>query len=124
MSDDPMDNLPSFNRVSIRAVLVTDGQDPRAALAQAGIINPVAVPVILGDDMDLSGGILGDGITPNLTGVLETDQEDDFGVWSDPPPNPTSARSVPEQPDTPVVTTLPAAFGLRPLAPVVRKPGA
>jgi hypothetical protein len=123
MNDDPMDSIPNFNRVSIRAVLVTDGQDARAALAKAGIVDPVALRVVMGDDQ--SGGFLGNGITPNLTGVLETEQEDDFDLLSDSAPIATSATPASEQqPDEPVVTMLPVAYGLRPLAPVVRKQGA
>jgi hypothetical protein len=124
MNDDPMDSIPSFNRVSIRAVLVTDGQDVRAALAKAGIVDPVALHVVMGDDLDQSGGFLGNGITPNLTGVLETEHEDDFDLLSDHALSATSANPASEQqPDAPVVTMLPAAYGLRPLAPVVRKQG-
>lgn len=72
MSDSPLDNLPAFNRVSIPAVLVHEGEDPAAALAEAGILDPVAVSVLLDDDeLDTSVGILGDGITPNIEAVLE-----------------------------------------------------
>jgi hypothetical protein len=129
MTDNPMDSVPSFNRVSIRAVLVTDGEDPGPALAEAGIFDPIAVPVVLGDDATLSGGILGDAVTPNLTAVLEPDQagdwqEDDWESSSEPPPNRTSAGSELRQPEKPTVTTLPEAFGHRPFAPVVRKTGA
>nr|WP_294555662.1 hypothetical protein [uncultured Rhodopila sp.] len=55
------------NRVSVRALLAGDGEDVTQALAQAGIFDPVAIPV----QLDPQGGFLGDGITPNLTGVLE-----------------------------------------------------
>ncbi len=77
MSDDPLSRLPSFSRVSIQAVLVKEGEDPSAALAEAGLVNPVAIPVLLGDEPHLSGGILGDGITPNLTAFLESAYPDD-----------------------------------------------
>jgi hypothetical protein len=117
MSDNPMDSLPSFNRLSIRAVLVTDGQDPRAALADAGIFNPVAIPVVLGEDFQ-SGDLLGNAITPNLTGVLEPDQEDDWGFSPPLPANRTSAAPTPQQPEKSAVTTLPEAFGRRAFAPV------
>jgi hypothetical protein len=121
MSDNPLDRLSAFNRVSIRAVLVHDGEDPSAALAEAGIFDPVAIPVVLGDETDLGGGVLGDGITANLTGVLETEQEDDFD--SSPfnqPDNQPGLRPEAAQRGEPVTTTLPAAFGLQPLAPVHR----
>jgi hypothetical protein len=118
MSDNPLDSLPSFDRVSIRAVLVEEGEDPAAALAEAGFTEVISIPVVLGEAADPSGGILGDGITPNLVAVLETEPED----GSDPA---TGARSVPvrsasaaEPPPEPSTTNLPSAFGLQPLAPV------
>jgi hypothetical protein len=116
----PMDKLPAHNRVSIRAVLVHEGEDPSAALAEAGFVNAVAIPVVLGEQPDLSGGILGDGITPNLTAVLETEQEDasdlSFGT------QPRSARAAPgaSPPSGPATTTLPPAYGMQPLSPVRR----
>ena len=115
-----MDKLPAHNRVSIRAVLVHEGEDASAALAEAGFANAVAIPVMQGEQLDLSGGILGNGITPNLTAVLETEQED---ALEDLPrmqrgavrPAPDGARL-----SGPVTTNLPATFGIRPLAPVHR----
>jgi hypothetical protein len=118
MSDNPMDKLPAFNRVSVRAVLVSDGENPSAALADAGFADPVALPVVLGEELDLSGGILGDGITLNLTGVLETETRE----TSDSGPGARSGTVVSASDDArssgPVTTTLPAAFGMQPLAPV------
>jgi hypothetical protein len=121
MSDNPLDKLPVHNRVSIRAVLVHEGEDPSAALAEAGFANPIAIPVVLGEHADLSGGILGNGITPNLTAVLETEQDESFDSSPDTPaarPTKADART-----SGPVTTVLPAAFGMQPLAPV-RKNGA
>jgi len=66
--------LQKANRLSLRCVLVTGGADPGPALAAAGIFDPVAIPVVFGDGPGLSGGILGDGRTPNLVGTLEFDQ--------------------------------------------------
>jgi hypothetical protein len=118
-----MDSLPSFNRLSIRAVLVTDGQDPQAALAEAGIFNSVAIPVVLGEDSPLSGGLLGNAITPNLTAVLEPDPEDDWGFSSPLPPSKKSPAPTPQQPEKTAATRLPEAFGQRPFAPVARRSG-
>jgi hypothetical protein len=120
MSDTPLDRLPAFNRVSIRGVLVHEGEDPRPALAAAGIVNPIAIPVVLGEELDLSGGILGNGITPNLKAVLETEQHDDFD--SSPTNQPSEAGSQPSAPRSaqPVTTTLPAAYGQRSFAPIHR----
>ena len=78
MSDNPLDRIPAYNRVSIRAALVHGDEDPGPALAAAGIVASIAIPVVMGEDIDLPGGILGDGITPNLMAVLETEQPDDF----------------------------------------------
>ena len=121
MTDNPMDSLSSFDRVSIRAVLVREGEDPSAALAAAGIFDPIAIPVIIGEDVSQSGGILGDGITPNLKAVLETGQAPPEGSSRDrePVPRRNTAESVtPREIGT---SLLPAAFGLQPLAPVRKK---
>ena len=124
MSDNPMDRLPAFNRVSIRAILVEDGEDPGHALAEAGFAEAVAIPVLIGDDPDLSGDILGNGITPNLTAVLETEIAD-AGPDAAPATQSDQVEGSSETQPGPGSTTtnLPAAFGMQPLAPV-RKRGA
>jgi hypothetical protein len=67
----------SMNRISIRAVFAAEGEDVAEALTRAGILNPVAIPVLLDqEDAHPVGILLGDGITPNLTGVLELDDDD------------------------------------------------
>jgi hypothetical protein len=118
MADNPMDSLHSFDRVSIRAVLVHDGEDPSAALAEAGIFDPVAIPVLMDHEGTSSDGILGDGITPNLTAVLESRHEGS----RDSPANRQKPAGRPEvalaSQYKSSVRMLPAAFGLRPLAPV------
>ncbi len=119
MSDDPAQRLAAANRLSIRAVLDTGQGDIQSALTKAGIFEPVAIPVWVGDDPRQQGGFLGDGITPNVTATLEPDEPDAF--YSDqafePPPQPASQAEA----AAPGTTTLPAAFGMRPMAPV-RKP--
>jgi hypothetical protein len=116
MSDNPLDKLPAHNRVSIRAVLVHEGEDPSAGLAEAGFVNAIAVPVVLGEHADLPSGILGNGITPNLAAVLETEQDESFDALSDTPAaRPTTADA---RTSGPVTTVLPAAFWMQPLAPV------
>ncbi len=122
-TDDPIDGWRKANRLSIRCVLVTGDADPGPALAAAGIFDPVAIPVVLGDRPDLPGGILSDGRTPNLTGTLEFDQLGAFG-------SPPGAQRQPAQsaadgwaPSGPVTTTVPPAFGMKSLAPIrVRAP--
>jgi hypothetical protein len=119
MSDNPMDKLPAHNRVSIRAVLVHEGEDASAALAEAGFTDAIAIPVMLGDQPDLAGGILGNGITANLTAVLETEQDDDAsGEPLDSQPASARPNRGNAAPSEPVTTTLPAAYGMQPLAPV------
>ena len=114
-----MDQVPAFNRVSIRAVLVNEGEDAHAALAAAGLVDPVAIPVLVGDDHDLGGGILGDGITPNLTAVLETEDDgEDAAVGAE--PSKSASASAETRPSIPVTDTMPAAYGMQPLAPVRR----
>jgi hypothetical protein len=119
MSDNPMDKLPAHNRVSIRAVLVHEGEDASAALAEAGFSDAIAIPVMLGDQPDVAGGILGNGITANLIAVLETEQDDDAS-GSSPNIQPDTARSGQGdvRPSGAGTTMLPEAFGMQPLAPV------
>src|SRR3954447_3738101 len=71
--DDPGSNRTAGDRVSIRALLVFDGEDATQAFSRAGIFDPVAIPVTLGNAGDPQGGILGDGMTPNLAGEIEPD---------------------------------------------------
>jgi hypothetical protein len=118
MSDNPLDRLPTVDRVSIRAVLVQEGEDPGVALAEAGFADMISVPVVLGEAADPSGGILGDGITPNPLAVLETEQEDGLDQAADARSVPVPLVSAAEAPSEPSKPNLPPAFGLQPLAPV------
>jgi hypothetical protein len=139
MSDNPLDRIPSHDRVSVRAVLVRDGEDPGPALTAAGIADPIALPVMFGEGQpDVS---FGDGFTANLTAVLEPDQAEDDVDPSvgeqgystdgyDPAGGPDDAGTVTKAgsaggavPAARLTTTsLPSAYGLQPLAPV-RRPG-
>jgi hypothetical protein len=125
MSDNPLDGIPTFDRVSIRAVVVYEGEDTGHALSEAGIVDPIALPMVVGEGQPDNS--FGDGITPNLTAVLEFDQEDDD------PFDAPSRDDGHQSPDTgsqgPTVTSqaqpgtasLPAAYGIQPLAPVRRR---
>jgi hypothetical protein len=68
VSDKTPDSQFGFDRLSLRAVLVREGEDTEAALAAAGIHEPVSVPVTFGPNSD------GSGLVPDLTAILE--QED------------------------------------------------
>jgi len=118
MSDNPLDRIPAYNRVSIRAVLVHEGEDPGPALAAAGIVDPIAIPVVPGEHLDLGGGILGDGITPNLIAVLEAEQHDDFDASPTNQLNLAVSKPGAVRPAEPVATTLPVTFGVGSFAPV------
>ncbi len=114
MSGNQMDNPSAFNRVSLRAVLVSPGDDPGRALAEAGIVDPLSLPVVFGEDPRPPSCILGDGVTPNLVAVLETETGEMRHA------SPETAGSAPD--DAPrsgsVTAMLPAAFGAQPLAPI------
>ena len=101
--------------MSIRAVLAHDGEDVTQALARAGIVDPVAIPV----QAEPVGGCLGDGITPNLTGVLEPDEAEEDGpgiaAVSAPPPL-DAARSA-----RPAAAMLPAERGMQAFAPIRKR---
>lgn len=126
MEDDPAQRLAKANRVSIRAVLVSDQNvDVQSVLAKAGIFDPVAIPVLLGDKPDVPHGIFGDGVTPNLTGILEPDAPDALDArHAEPAPHePGASKHASGTRRQPLPTAnLPAAFGLKPMAPVRRRP--
>lgn len=121
MSDNPLDRIPSFDRLSVRAAVVPDGEDPEAAVAAAGIVDPVILPVVFGESVpDRS---FGDGFTPNLTAVLEFDQpvadassapssDQASGAGGSAGSEPTARASAP------ATANLPASYGSQALAPV------
>ena len=118
-SGDPTDRVSAINRISIRAVVVADGEDPSAALAEAGIVDAVAVPIMIGDEPDQSGGLFGDGRTPNLIAVLETVQADEDALYDRSGAKPASTGAAADTPPASTPTSmLPAAYGMQPLAPV------
>jgi hypothetical protein len=120
MSDNALDRIPAYNRVSIRAVLVHGDEDPGPALAAAGITDPIAIPVVMGEVLDLFGGMLGDGITPNLMAVLETEEQEDFGYSPANRSDQTDSQPDAARPASPFTTTAPLAFGMRSFAPIGR----
>ena len=120
MSESPLDRIPAYNQGLDRAVLVHEGEEPSPALAATGIVDPIAIPVALDEEIDLAGGILGDGITPNLITVLETEQHDEFGSRPYDPPDKAPSQPDAGRPDDPVATTMPEAFGMRSFAPMGR----
>lgn len=133
MNDDPLDGLHSFDRIAVAAVLLPHGVDPGSALTAAGIVDPIAVEVRIGETLDLAQDFFGDGTTPNLSAVLETSQAgSEPDRPSQPPERPSevsnspqgSARSAATAPHRArsVAPNLPPAFGLRPVAPA-RQPG-
>ena len=122
MTSDPPGTLPAYNRVSIRAVLVHEGEDPSAALAAAGLVNAVVVPVVLGDASGQPAAGQRGGIVPNLPAVLQFDAAGSFAAPFGSQPVATSIASASIPAPAPVTQTLPAAFGGKPLAPI-RRPG-
>jgi hypothetical protein len=130
--DNPLDRIPAFDRVSIRAVVVPEGEDPGPALAAAGIVDPIALPMVFGESApDRS---FGDGFTPNVSAVLEYDAptaDDTNSAFHDHDPSARPGNSISAagpgatgteegatQPSGPNTINLPAAYGSRPLAPV------
>jgi hypothetical protein len=120
MTDDPVTGGANSNRVSIWAVLAFDGEDVTQALNQAGIFDPVVVPATFSDAGDPRGGILGDGITPNLTAEIEAAEPASFTPDAETLPAPTGM----EQPSDQTVTAdAPTAYGAQPFAPIRRRRG-
>lgn len=62
--------IPAHARLSFRAILVPPGVDASAALAAAGIYDPVSVPCVIDDAAGMTAG-LGAGPEGRLTAVLE-----------------------------------------------------
>ena len=118
MNNSPLDIPPAHNRISVRAVLVHDGQDPSAALAAAGLVNAISIPVVLGEAGDMPAGIQGNGITPNLSAVLEMSPAESFGAAAVTQPVPLESVSATAQAAESVARMLPVAFGIQPIAPV------
>ena len=104
MTDNPPDPIPHNDRVSIRAVLVRDGEDPGPALAAAGIHDPIAVPVVVSEDPHAADGILGNAATPNLIAILQVDQPDDPTATTGDQPDQAATRS--GKPATPTASPL------------------
>ncbi len=117
-ADHHTDTPIGIDRVSIRTVLVREGEDPGAALAVADLVDPIALPVMSGEQPDVPGGILGNGITPNVTALLETEQPDVSGEASK--ARSGSVRSADRRTRTsePASVVPPAASGIQSLAPV------
>ena len=122
MDDDLADALAKANRVSIRAILLPDGEDAAQALAENGIDNPVVVPFIYANETFDSGGVMGDGRTPNVVATLERDQNDRSNAESGSSPPATHQPVGAAGLEVPTTMTLPAAFGIKPLAPVWKRP--
>jgi hypothetical protein len=76
--------------------------------------------LVVGDELDLPGGILGEGITPNLTPVLETEHGGAFDPARYNGPNEAAARPDAARRAGTVTVTAPAAFGVRSFAPIRR----
>jgi hypothetical protein len=76
MADDPTSDdlsfaIPALDTISIRAVIVFDGEDPSEALAEAGIFEPVEIPIVIGDASELPPGSFGDAVGGNIEALLE-----------------------------------------------------
>jgi hypothetical protein len=115
------DRLAKANRVSIRAVLVPRGQDATKALAENGILEPVAVPFLFADAAFASASHLGDGRTPNLIATLEPDEtgSSDASKEGSQPASGTAEdddRGAAAEPPRRSMTS--ATSGARPLAPI------
>ncbi|WP_428485573.1 hypothetical protein [Rhodopila sp.] len=124
MSDDPADRLTKANRISIQAVLVPEGHDPVPLLLANGIYEPVAIPFVVDDDAFNSGGILGDGVTPNVVATLdfgEQEPTDATSGQSAPDPSAADAAGQAAEKQAAPTVTLPAAYGIKPLAPVRKR---
>jgi hypothetical protein len=97
-------------------------------------LDVISIPVVLGEDVNLPGGILGDANTPNLIAVLETEPVDASG--SSPGTRACAAQSTTRgsrsgsaqssgdgsQPSGSAAADPPPALGMQSMSPV-REPG-
>ncbi len=123
--EDPARRLIESEQVSVRAVVVPDGEDPTPYLLKAGIVDPVAIPFTWGDDQ-MAARSMGNGWTDAVpaTLVFDDDSDDEDGGF---PQDAEFRQSPPERPAPPASASqprtvqLPEAFGARPMAPVLRR---
>ena len=109
-------------RLTLRAVIVPTGVDPRPYLLQAGIVSPVVVPIAQAPH-DAAGGAP-DGWLSAVPAKLTLDRS--ATIQSEPAMASTATIEEdvagPDQADPERRTVnLPDAFGMRPLAPVWRQ---
>lgn len=121
MNDDPLEQIPSFDRVTIAAVLASDGEDVSEALAEAGIFDAIELRISFDGDLDASGVLLGDGFTPNLTAVVEFEQPQDEPDWQSSGSDSGWLATNAVQDTASETSSLPAAYGMKPVAPVRRR---
>ena len=118
MSDDPLDRIPAFDRISVPAVLVQDGEDADAALNDAGIPDPVAIPVLIGEVSGPFDGSADHQIERGLTGAFEVTVDD----WPSAPAPSVTDRFLEHDSYKELAprrtANLPDAFGSRPIAPI------
>jgi len=121
--EDAAQRLLQSERVTVKAVMVADDEDPAPHLLAAGIVEPVSIPFAFDDD-GATPASMGDGWTPGVTGILEFDDEG----GADSPPFDAAEENLPStqddgEPEEPRERTanLPGAFGMSPMAPVWRR---
>ncbi len=124
MNDDTADRQAKADRVSIRAVLVPDGEDATKALVESGILEPVTIPFICADESFASGGMMGDGRTPNVVATLELDQDEaaDAVLGVSQPGQQTNATAASTQAAVPRATTPGSTISPRSFAPIRERP--
>jgi hypothetical protein len=130
MNENPLDRIPEYDRLSLRAVIVPEGQDPGPYLASAGIDDPVALPIVFGDAEP--SVTFGEAFTPNLKAVLESDQPDSAGFGetanaaSGSGDNGSENQAKPWRSavsQAPGLEARPSVQGYRSVAPILRRQG-
>ncbi len=121
-TQDPAQRLLESERISIKAVLVEAGEDPMPLLREAGITEILSLPVALDADSGTASA-LADGWGSSITATWEPDQDEeaDFPTDADPQDTASDDSASHADPATPSrAINLPAAFGMRPMAPIDR----
>ncbi|HVZ06860.1 hypothetical protein [Rhodopila sp.] len=121
--DDTARRLIRAEQVSCRAVIIPEGEDPVPSLREAGIIEPVSIPV--GWAVDGATAIsMGDGWTPGMPATFHPDDdpamEDVQAAGVDSPGRAQGSDGGDRRLPRTETVMLPEAFGARPFAPVRR----
>ena len=105
--------MPTIDRISLRAVLVTGDADPSDALKAAGIHDPVVLPVVVDD----GSGSSDQSLTPGIQATLEFQATDDIAQPEAAAMAPDAVEPAAAAPRTAMLPAGPLGQALAPVRP-------